>query len=361
MPANFLEQLPELWSVEATMPASRALEREKIGPPEFRALLAAGPALLEGMAARARQVTRNRFGATMELYSPLYLSNECRSSCTYCGFSYENQIRRKTLSLDELTAEARVIYDQGIRNVLLLTGEDYVRTPVDYIGRAGASLRDRFASIGVEIYPLKTEEYAQLRESGIDSLAVYQETYDRERYKEVHLRGKKKDFLYRLTAPERAGEAGMRAIACGALLGLSASVEREVFVLGMHARYLMQRFWQCKVSISLPRLRPAEGFDAVPSISDSRFVQYLCALRLFLPDAGLNLSTRESPRLRDALSNICITRMSAGSRTEPGGYTGQETTEQFSIQDHRSVAEIQQMLEYQGLDPVMTDWNSVLV
>jgi len=362
MKIDFLEQLPELWQRKANIAAGTALDREKIGPEEFRALLTIdGLSLLEEMANRARQVTRQRFGATMELYTPLYLSNECRSSCTYCGFSYENQIRRKTLSLSEVAAEADVIHSHGIRNLLLLTGEDYARTPVDYIARSVALLRERFASIGIEIYPLKTEEYEFLREAGVDSLALYQETYDRERYKEVHLRGKKKDFVYRLSAPERAGQARMRSIACGALLGLATDIEQEVFVLGMHARYLMQHFWQSRISISLPRLRPAAGFSTVPRVTDHRFVQFLCALRLFLPDAGLTLSTRESPSLRDALTRICITRMSAGSRTEPGGYTGQKNTEQFAIQDHRSVEEICMMLRREGLDPVMTDWSPLLV
>lgn len=326
----------------------------------FAALLspAAAP-FLEEQAQRARALTRMRFGKTVQIYAPMYLSNECASICTYCGFRRDNQIARLTLTPAKALAEADILYSRGIRHLLLLTGEDYRRTPVDYLEECVALLSQKFASISIEVYPLKQNEYERLRVAGLDGLAVYQETYDRDRYHEVHIGGMKKRLQYRLECPERAGRAGLRKLAIGALLGLSDPAA-EVFFLGIHARFLMKRFWQTQLSISLPRLRPAAGTGAGEPLSDERFVQYLTALRLFLPDAGLTVSTRESATLRDNLVQICATSLSAGSRTDPGGYSGGTAGEQFSIEDHRSVAEVSAALRAGDLEPVFTDWAHLL-
>ena len=329
-------------------------------PEDLSALLspAAAP-FLEEQAHRAQAVTRRRFGRTMQLYAPLYLSNECASICTYCGFRRDNQIRRLTLTPRRAVAEARILKDQGIRHILLLTGEDYRRTPPAYLEECVRLLSEDFSSVSIEVYPLETEDYSRLREAGVDGLAVYQETYDRQRYHQVHTGGMKKNWAYRLACPERAGEAGIRKIALGALLGLSDPAA-EVYMLGLHARFLMKRFWRTQFSISLPRLRPAVGVSPNPSLSDRSFVQYLTALRLFLPDVGLTLSTRESPELRDNLAKICITAMSAGSKTDPGGYSGSDAGEQFSIEDTRTVAQVRAALESMGLEPVFHDWAYVM-
>ncbi|MBL8019032.1 MAG: 2-iminoacetate synthase ThiH [Leptospirales bacterium] len=314
---------------------------------------------LEAMARLAQETTRRRFGNIIQIYAPMYLSNECRSSCTYCGFSYENDIRRHTLTIAETEREADLLYTQGIRHVLLLTGEDYKNTPVRYLSEVCRKLSNRFSSISIEVYPLKEEDYKNLRDDGVDGLAVYQETYDPEVYARVHLRGVKKNMEFRLDCPDRAGRAGIRKIALGALLGLADPVG-EVFALAAHARYVMHQYWQSQVSISLPRLRPAEGLTVVPVIPDRTYVQYLLALRLYLPDAGLILSTREPAEFRDHLSRICITQMSAGSKTEPGGYSGLPTDVQFEIEDTRSVDEFCRALRSNGLEPVFTDWNAIL-
>ena len=363
-----IESLPGAAGAFSTGDVTATLERVRAHPPgqyrlsvdEFMALLSTVAAdYLEELAVLARGITRMRFGRKMQLYAPLYLSNECASICTYCAFRRDNEIRRTTLSLAEIVTEARVLHAQGIRHILLLTGEEYRATPLDFIADAATRLREMFPSIAIEVYPLKSADYARLREAGVDGLTVYQETYDRERYHQVHLGGMKKNWGFRLVCPDRAGQAGLRRVAIGALLGLSDPAA-EVFSVGLHARHLLKHYWRTEVSIGLPRLRPAAGFDAVPALSDRRFVQYLCALRLFLPDVGLVLSTRESPALRDRLADLMITTMSAGSKTDPGGYSLARAEEQFSIEDHRSVAEVARALDERGLEPVFTDWSNEL-
>jgi len=342
--------------------ARAALDRfeDELSLDDFRALISpAAGKFLEEMAQKARYITRKRFGNTMQLYAPLYLSNECFSDCTYCGFRFANKTPRLTLSPEEAVREADHLYDQGIRHILLLTGEAYRATPPEYIADVSRRLAQRFTSIGIEVYPLKTEEYASLRENGVDALTIYQETYDPVRYREVHLKGVKSRLEYRLECPDRAGAAQMRRINIGALLGLSDPAA-EVFYCALHARYLLKRYWRTQISVSLPRLRPAAGFASVPELSDRRFTQYLCALRIFLPDIGLTLSTRESPYLRDHLSPICITNMSAGSRTDPGGYSNLGAEEQFSIEDKRDIAAIRAMLERNGLEALFVDWTPVM-
>ena len=315
---------------------------------------------LEEIIAHSRSLSRQRFGHVMQFYAPLYLSNHCHSTCTYCGFSRSNSIRRLTLSVEEALQEAELLYQRGIRHILLLTGEDYKATPLEYIEEIVRELSLRFASVSIEIYPLETKDYIRLRELGLDGVAVYQETYDPKRYEEVHLGGMKKRMQYRLECPDRVGQASIRRLAIGALLGLSDPAT-EIFFLSIHARYLMRRYWQTELSISLPRLQPAIGLDHPPLLSDRDYLRYLCVLRLFLPEAGLILSTREAPEMRDHLADICITQMSAGSKTEPGGYSGKESDEQFQIRDHRSLAELSQsLMEQKNLEPVFIDWSPAL-
>jgi len=316
-------------------------------------------ALLEEMAVVARDITLRRFGRTMQMYAPMYLSNICYSNCTYCGFAYHNKIKRLTLTPAQIVADADVLYNQGMRHILLLTGEAYRETPVEYIGAACESIRDKFPSISIEVYPLKETDYRYLRQKGVDGLTVYQETYDPVRYKEVHLKGMKSNMTWRLDCPDRGGRAGLRKLSIGALLGLSDPTA-EVVSLATHARYLLKNYWQSQLSVSLPRLRPAEGLTDVPHIADRQYVRYWLALRLFLPDAGLTLSTRESSQFRDQMMQICITQVSAGSHTEPGGYSGLDSTEQFSIDDNRSIAEVAKAIEAIGKEPVFTDWVTIL-
>lgn len=314
---------------------------------------------LEEMAQRSATITAQRFGRAVVLYAPLYLSNLCYSQCTYCGFSFGKEIRRLQLSVDQAAAEAALLYDQGLRHILLLSGEAYRETPVDYIAECVERVAQSFASVSIEVYPLKTDQYAALRQRGLDGLAVYQETYDPDRYREVHLKGIKRRMEYRLDCPDRAGEAGLRRIAIGALLGLSDPAA-DVFFVAMHARYLMHRYWQTQISLALPRLRPAAGLSQTPAIYDRAFARYLFAMRMFLPDAAITLSTRESATLRDRLAGIVATQLSAGSRTEPGGYSGSGAAEQFEIEDRRSIAEVRDALLARGLDPVFTDWVPAL-
>jgi 2-iminoacetate synthase len=239
---------------------------------------------LEGMASLSKEITEERFGKTIQMYMPMYLSNECRSSCVYCGFSFENKIKRKTLNMDEIRKEAEIISAKGIQHILILTGEDYSKTPLSYLIKAVEILKEYFSSVSIEIYPMDTIDYSQLISKGVDGLALYQETYDRDTYKKYHLRGVKKDIEYRLNGPDRGGLAGFRKIGIGALLGLSDPLG-EMFFLGLHASYLLKNYWQTSLQISLPRMRPAEGdFHEVISVTDREFLRFIFAFRIYFKD-----------------------------------------------------------------------------
>ncbi len=312
---------------------------------------------LEEMAGLALDWTKKRFGLTVSLYMPMYLSNECRSSCVYCGFSFENKIPRKTLNEQEIRAEASIIRSKGIRHVLILTGEDYSKTNLEYLVSALRILKEYFDSISIEIYPMDEENYKILIQEGVEGLVVYQETYDPETYTDYHLRGMKKNMRYRLEAPDRGGRAGFRRIGVGALLGLSDPYG-EMFRLGEHASYLSKKYWKTTIQISLPRMRPAEGeFDNSIPVSDREYVRFLFALRLFLPDAGLVQSTRESIIMRNHLAGMPITHMSVESRTDPGGYSGGKELKQFEIEDTRKIPEIVSMFRSKGIDPIFKDFD----
>ena len=329
---------------------------------DFAALIsdAAAPRL-EDLAAAAHDLTIRRFGRTVHLFAPLYLSNECVSVCTYCGFSAGNDIARRTLTVDEVVEEGRELARRGFRHLLLVAGEHARIVSKDYLVECARALAPLVPSISVEVQVWDTGTYRRLVEAGCDGLVVYQETYDEATYRDVHVKGKKRNGDWRLAAPDRGAEAGMRRLGIGALLGLHDDWRSEALAVAAHARALVRRWWRCEVSVALPRLRPAAGdFHAVDPVGDREFVQLLCAYRLALPDVGITLSTREQASFRDGLIPLGVTQMSAGSHTEPGGYAETSHAEpQFEIADTRSPAEVATALRTAGYDPVWKDWQRV--
>ena len=310
------------------------------------------------MAAKSREITLQRFGRITQIYAPLYLSNLCTNRCAYCGFSAGNKIPRRTLSVDEAEKEARILFDRGFRHILLVTGEAPKTVGVEYLEEIILRLRDRFAALSIEVQPLEQEEYARLFQAGITSVAVYQETYDRDTYREVHLSGKKCDYDYRLATPARAAAAGMREVGIGSLLGL-ADWRAESLALALHLEWLRKQFWRTSFTVSFPRLRPAAGeFQPRVIVSEKNLSQLIFAMRLFDHDVGLILSTREEARFRDGMIGLGPTRYSAGSCTSPGGYSSPEHEgEQFSVGDHRNISEVSNALIAKGFDPVYKDWD----
>jgi len=341
---------------------ARALHAARPTLDDFAALLSpAAGRRLEELAGRAQATTVRRFGRTIHLFAPLYLSNECVSVCTYCGFSAGNDIARRTLSIDEVVAEARCLTDQGFRHLLLVAGEHARIVGKDYLVECVRALAPEVPSLSLEVQVWDTATYARLVEAGCDGLVVYQETYDRDLYAGVHRKGKKRNYDWRLAAPDRGAAAGMRRLGVGALIGLHPDWRTEALAVAAHARALVRRWWRCEVSVSLPRLRPAAG-DVTPAhpVDDRSFVQLLCALRLLLPDLGLVLSTREAPELRDALLGLGVTHLSAGSSTEPGGYAAPDGAEpQFEVADTRAPATVAAVVRAAGYDPVWKDWQRV--
>jgi len=315
---------------------------------------------LEEMARLAHRLTVRRFGRTIRLYAPLYLSNFCANSCLYCGFNKENQSQRIRLTLDEALAEAELIACEGFRDLLLVSSEDGAFIDVDYLAALAGRLRDTFSSISVEIYQMTAAEYAALFAAGIDGVTLYQETYDRRAYRYFHPAGPKADYDNRLATPDNIARAGMREIGLGVLLGL-ADWRTETLALAEHAHHLIKRYWKSRVSFSFPRLRPAHEVDGLQFdhlVSDRNLVQMITALRLCFADAGLVLSTRESARLRDHLIKLGITKVSAGSKTSPGGYSGRaHATEQFRIDDDRTPAQVSEIIKATGAEPVWKDWE----
>ena len=340
---------------------SNILAKSDLQSQDFLALLSAEDAVsLEAMAQAAHRLTLQHFGRTILLYTPLYLANYCVNHCVYCGFNAANNIPRRKLTLLEVELEARAIAETGLQHLLILTGESRRHSPVSYIKDCVDVLRKYFASISIEIYPLSSEEYAELIAAGIDGLTIYQEVYDEKVYSLVHPEGPKRDYRFRLEAPERAGQAGIRAINIGPLLGLN-DWRSEVFLSGVHAAYLQKRFPDIEISLSFPRMRPQFG-DYQPEfpVSDRDLVRSILALRLFLPRAGITISTRESPELRDNLVRLGVTKMSAGSSTAIGGHTdAKEGAGQFEISDRRSVDEMRQAISRLGYKPILKDWHDL--
>jgi 2-iminoacetate synthase len=328
----------------------------------FASLLSpAAGAHLEDMARLAHTMTVRRFGRTVHMFAPLYLSNECVSVCTYCGFSAGNAIARRTLSPAEVAAEARALVDRGFRHLLLVSGEHARVVSKDYLVSCVSAISGFVPSIAVEVQVWDTDTYRRLVDAGCDGLVVYQETYDPITYAATHLKGKKRNYSWRLEALDRGADAGMRRLGLGALLGLHPDWRFDALAVAAHATALMRRHWRAEVSIALPRLRPAAGgFAPAAPVGDRDFVQLLCALRLALPDVGISLSTREPAALRDSLMPLGITMMSAGSHTEPGGYAAPSDAEpQFSVSDTRSPAEVAVAIRGLGYEPVWKDWQRV--
>ena len=314
---------------------------------------------LADLAARSADITVTRFGRTTQIYAPLYVSNFCTNRCSYCGFSADNIIERRILSLAEAEAEAMILHKRGFNHILLVSGEAPAKLGVDYLEKLALRLRDRFAAISIEVQPLSTAEYARLFAAGITAVAIYQETYDRDTYKKVHLFGQKRDFDFRLDTPARAAAAGMREVGIGSLLGLS-DWRTEGLALGLHLAWLRKNFWRTGLTVSFPRLRPAAGeFQPLCEVTERDLSHLIFALRLFDPDVGIILSTREEARYRNGMIGLGPTRYSAGSCTAPGGYANPDTSgEQFAIGDHRTIQEVCAAIRQKGFDPVRKDWDA---
>lgn len=336
-----------------------ALGRTKPGMQDLAALLSpqAEP-FLEEMAQRAHSITRHRFGRVIQMYAPLYLSNECTNACVYCGFSRKNEVQRKTLTGEAALEEARLLFEAGFRHILLVSGESPKHVNADTLEALVSRFEGRFPSVSIEVQPMATVDYERLVRAGVDGLVSYQETYDRRVYWECHPSGPKRDFSYRLATAERGGAAGFRRVGIGALLGL-AEWRAEGWYLGLHAAYLQKEFWQSQVTVSFPRLCPCAGTFSPPHPADDRaLVQLICALRILHPDCGLVLSTRERADLREHLLPLGITQMSAGSRTEPGGYAHAGDAEgQFQVHDARPPGEVAGSIARLGYEPVWKDWD----
>ncbi|HEY9156003.1 MAG TPA: 2-iminoacetate synthase ThiH [Opitutaceae bacterium] len=341
----------------------RALNRASTGGAlsldDLQALLSpAATPFLEEMAQISHRLTVERFGRTMQLYAPLYLSNVCANVCTYCGFSAQNRIPRKVLNDDEIRADAAVLRGYGFQHILFVTGESS-RVGVKYLANALRLLRSDFANLSIEVQPLDEADYRELIDAGLSTVLVYQETYDAAAYQTHHLSGPKSDIEYRLETPDRLGRAGVKKIGLGALFGLS-DWRTEAWYVGLQLRYLEKQYWRTKYSISFPRLRPHEGKDiAVTPFDERNLVQVACAFRLFNQEVELSLSTRENEAFRNRAFPLGFTSMSAGSRTNPGGYTSApDSLEQFAIDDDRTPAEVAAFLRSKGYEPVWKDWDS---
>lgn len=329
---------------------------------QFKVLISTAAApYLEHMAQLSQSFTQQRFGHTMQLFAPLYLSNMCSNICTYCGFSMENKIRRTTLSLAQIEQEALAIKALGLDHILLVTGESERKVGMAYFEQALGVLTKYFSHIAMEVQPLETAEYQRLAQLGVESILVYQETYHRQKYAQYHLKGKKSDFDYRLATPDRVGRAGINKVGIGCLLGLE-DWRTDAFFTAMQLDYLEQQYWQMRYSLAFPRLRPCEGGGEIKSpMSERELVQLICAYRLFNHQVELSLSTRESAVFRDNMVKLGVTTMSAGSKTQPGGYANDEKSlEQFSIDDNRSVAQVASMIKAKGYQVVWKDWQQGL-
>ena len=344
----------------------RALQKNSIGIEDFKALLSpAAEPFLEQMAEKARIETRKHFGNTVYLFTPLYIANYCENYCVYCGFNCYNDIRRMKLTMEQIEHEMKIIADSGMEEILILTGESKSKSDVKYIGEACKLARKYFRMVGIEIYPVNVEDYRYLHECGVDYVTVFQETYDSVRYEQLHLLGHKRVFPYRFEAQERALMGGMRGIACSALLGLS-NFRKDALASALHVYYLQRKYPHAEVSLSCPRLRPIinNGKINPHDVGESQLCQILCAYRLFLPFAGITVSSRESKQFRDGIVKIAATKISAGVSTGIGDheskYTGKgssaEGDEQFEINDGRSFKQMYEDMSEEGLQPVLNDY-----
>ncbi|MFD2164440.1 2-iminoacetate synthase ThiH [Paradesertivirga mongoliensis] len=340
-----------------------ALNKPQRDLEDFKALVspAAAP-YLEQMAQLSHLLTLQRFGKVIQMYIPLYLSNECQNICTYCGFSVDNKLPRKTLTNMEIMSEVAFIKEMGYDHVLLVSGEAAKTVGVDYFKNVLSLISPHFSNIAMEVQPLDLEEYQELVPLGLHTVLVYQETYHEEDYKKHHPKGKKSNFSYRLETPDRLGKAGVHKIGLGPLLGLE-DWRTDCFFTALHLNYLEKLYWKTKYSISFPRLRPfSGGLEPKVDMSDRELVQLICAYRIFNQEVELALSTRESETFRNNVIKLGITSISAGSKTNPGGYTvAKESLEQFEINDERSPAVIADVIRRQGYEPVWKDWDQCLI
>lgn len=336
-----------------------ALSSHRKTPEDFKTLIspAAAP-YLEEMAQLSHQLTQKRFGKTIQMYVPLYLSNECNNFCVYCGFNFNNQIKRKTLTPEEISLEITEIKKQGFNHILLVTGEAKQIIHIDYFKKAIEIIKPHFANISIEVQPLDEDEYKELKQAGVYAVLVYQETYHKENYPKYHPKGKKAIFDYRLETPDRAGKAGIHKIGLGVLLGLE-DWRTDSFFCALHLDYLQKKYWQTKYSISFPRIRPAKGlFAPNVEVTDRDLVQLICAYRIINEDVELSISTRESEQFRNNIIRLGITSASAGSKTNPGGYAvDPESLEQFAISDERNAHQMAEFISGINYEPVWKDWD----
>ncbi len=336
-----------------------ALEKEFLSTEDFAALLSpAALPLIEQVAQRAKQVREKHFGVNVSMFTPLYISNYCENHCSYCGFNCKNKIRRASLSAPEITAELQAIATSGIEEILILTGESHKMSSVTYIGEAVKLARQYFRNVGLEVYPVNTEDYQYLNACGADYITIFQETYHPDTYEKYHLAGHKRVFPYRFHSQERALKGGMRGVAFAALLGLD-DYRRDALATGLHAHFIQRRYPHAEISLSCPRLRPTTHDDALSSqgVGERQLLQILCAYRLFLPYAHITISSRERELFRDHIVGIAATKISAGVHTGVGEHQEKDQgDEQFEIADDRSVQEVYARLKELGMQPVMNDY-----
>jgi len=339
----------------------RILGKDRVSVLDFLALLSpAAEEHLEIMAQKAYRLTVQNFGRVILLFTPIYLSDYCTNQCVYCGFNITNTFTRKQLTLEEVEKEAQSIAATGLKHILFLTGDAAKIAGVPYMIECTKILKKYFTSIAIEVYAMDVEEYAALIEAGVESMTMFQETYNPAIYDTLHLAGPKKNYRYRLDAPERACQAGMRSVNLGALLGLD-DWRKDAFFTGLHAHYLQNKYSDVDLSISLPRIRPTMGTcETGTPVSDKNMVQYMTALRLFIPRVGITLSTRENPEFRSHAIRLGVTKMSAGVNTAVGGHTQtQENSGQFAVSDDRTVAQMCEAILELGYQPVFKDWQAL--
>lgn len=337
-----------------------ALAAETCSVDNFKALLSpAALPFLEEIAQKAQKETRKHFGNSVAIFTPLYIANYCENYCVYCGFNCHNKIKRAQLNAEEIEKEMQAIAETGLEEVLILTGESPNKSSVEYIGEACKIAKKYFKLIGLEVYPMDSKDYAYLHECGADFVTVFQETYNSDKYKTLHLGGRKRIFPYRLNAQERAIMGGMRGVGFAALLGLD-DFKKDALATGMHAYLLQKKYPHAEIAFSCPRLRPIINNDKInpKDVHEPQLLQIICAYRIFMPFASITISTRECERFRDNIIQIAATKISAGVNVGIGGHSQEEEKgdEQFEISDGRSVDEIYQMIEDNGMQPVMTDY-----
>lgn len=337
----------------------RALDAETCSPEDFKALLSpAALPFLEAIAQKAQKETRKHFGNSVMMFTPLYIANYCENYCIYCGFNCHNKIKRAKLNAEEIEKEMQTIAETGLEEILILTGESPHMSSVEYIGEACKIARKYFKVVGLEVYPMDSKDYAYLHECGADFVTVFQETYNSEKYKTLHLGGRKRIFPYRFNAQERAVMGGIRGVGFAALLGLD-DFRKDALATGMHAYLLQRKYPHAEIAFSCPRLRPIINNDKInpKDVHEPQLLQVICAYRIFMPFASITISSRECARFRDNIIQIAATKISAGVNVGIGGHTGEEKgDEQFEIDDARNVEEIYQMIEEKGMQPVMTDY-----